>query len=155
KSCTEMPSAKRLVGTSAIANGGTLYQPQVVRQVLDSNGSVVRDFMPKVAAKVPVSPENLATVREGMKEAVSQTGTAYRLDYPDLSIAGKTGTAEYGPRDANGNRRSHAWFTGFAPFDDPQIAVVVMIAGGGEGSTYAVPVAGEILRAFFHLPPAK
>lgn len=144
--------------TAAVANGGTLYQPQVVLKVNDPSGKVVRDFQPKELGKVPVSQENLAVVREGMRQVVADTkGTAYfRMTLKSIPVAGKTGTAEFGEEltdpDGKKYRRSHAWFTAFAPFDKPEIAVVVLFEGGNqnlEGSTFAVPVTDEILKAYF------
>ena len=64
-------------------------------------------------------------------------------------MAGKTGTAEFeGPRDAKGNLPTHALFVGYAPYQDPRIAVAVFLYGGGEGSEAAAPVAGEVMRAY-------
>lgn len=144
--------------TAAIANGGTLYQPQMVMKVTDWSGKVVQDYQPKTLGHVPVSPENLATVREGMRQVIAnkEKGTASRMTLHSIQVAGKTGTAEYGEKigDKDGKevRRSHAWFTAFAPYDKPEIAVVVLLEGGEqslEGSTYAVPVTDAILKAYF------
>jgi penicillin-binding protein 2 len=150
-----------LNATAAIANGGTLYRPQLVHQVVDAEGKVVRDFTPEVIRRVPVDPVNLAIVREGMRGAVTH-GTAYWAGLPtQVPIAGKTGTAEFfvdrnkdgqPDRDKEGNLPTHAWFTAFAPYDDPKVALVVFVSGGGEGSAVAAPIAAEILRAYFGLP---
>jgi penicillin-binding protein 2 len=141
-----------LNATAAIANGGSLYRPQVVRQILDADGNVVRDFQPRLIRQIPVSPENLELVRQGMYAAVHwPNGTGYKANVPGLEVAGKTGTAEFaGPRDEKGNLPTHAWFTAFAPYTDPEIAVVVFIEGGGEGSAVAAPIAAEILKAYFY-----
>jgi len=138
--------------TAAIANGGTLYRPQIVYQVVDAEGRVMRPFSPQVIRRIPISKENLAIVREGMQAAVDW-GTARRAKLEGVTVAGKTGTAEYpGPRDEEGNLPTHAWFIAFAPVEDPQIALVVFIEGGGSGAEIAVPVAAEILRYYFDLP---
>jgi penicillin-binding protein 2 len=146
--------------TAAVANGGTLYQPQLVLNVTDPSGKVVRDYQPKVIRQVPVSPDNLALVRQGMHDVVSDPikGTASaHITLKSVQWAGKTGTAEFGAPIAIKNgvevRRAHAWFTAFAPYDNPQIAIVVLLEGGQEsleGSTYAVPVADEIMKDYFH-----
>ena len=141
-----------LNATVAIANGGTLYRPQIVYQVTDADGHVVKSFAPEVIREVPVSEENLAIVREGMRAAV-EWGTARGAALEGVTVAGKTGTAEYpGPRDEEGNLPTHAWFVAFAPVEDPQIALLVFVAGGGEGTRTAVPIAAEILRYYFGLP---
>ncbi len=141
--------------TAAVANGGTLYKPHLLKEAIGPDGKTVRRVEPTVLGKVPVTPENLAVVRKGMLEAVSPQGTARRLNLPGIRVAGKTGTAEFGePIDAAGTRRSHAWFAAFAPYDDPSIVVVAIIEGGMEqleGSTYAVPAVERVLRAYFGL----
>jgi len=108
---------------------------------------------------VPVSAQNLELVRQGMRLAVAGPGgTARAVSVPGVAVAGKTGTAEYfidrnkdglPDRDRNGNLPTHAWFVSFAPYDDPEIAVVVFVFGGGEGSATAAPVANEILHYYF------
>lgn len=148
-----------LNATAAIANGGTLYRPQVVYQEVDIQGQVVRPFAPEVIRELDVSPENIELVRRGMRGAVTN-GTAYRMHLPEVDVAGKTGTAEYTELDENGNvimdewgyLPTHAWFTAFAPYDNPEIALIVFLHGGGEGSLTAVPVGEEILRAYFDIP---
>jgi penicillin-binding protein 2 len=142
--------------TAAVANGGTLYQPQLVYQIRDAEGNLVQDFQPKVIRQLPVSEENLALVREGMREAVKR-GTAQWLRVGGgLEVAAKTGTAEYCDNpdclDENGNYKdAHAWFTCFAPYKEPEIAIVVFVYGGGEGATAAMPIAAEILNYYFQL----
>ena len=143
--------------TATVANGGTLYQPQVVYQIRDAEGNVTRDFAPQVIRQVPVDAENLRLVREGMRAAVLR-GTAEWLQVGGgLKVAAKTGTAEFCEKypdcvDEDGTiLTTHAWFTCFAPYDDPDIAIVVFVYGGGEGATTAMPVAAEILNYYFQL----
>jgi penicillin-binding protein 2 len=141
-----------LNATAAVVNGGTLRKPYLVRAIADANGRILKEFQPEIIRKIPVSPENLAIVRQGLRMVVTE-GTAPKINLADVKVAGKTGTAEYpGKRDRRGFLPTHAWFTAFAPYDDPQITLVVFIEGGGEGSQVAVPVAAEILRAYFRLP---
>ena len=141
-----------LNGTAAVANGGTLYRPQLVHQIVDGTGKVVKDFDPEVIRRVPVSAQNLDIVREGMRAAVTQ-GTAHRVNLREVAVAGKTGSAEYpGLRDAEGILPTHAWCTAFAPYDDPEIAVVIFVSGGHDGAKVAVPIAAQILRAYFGIP---
>ncbi len=139
---------------SAIANGGTLYRPQLVHDIVDADGRTIRPFQPQVIRRLDVSPTVLATVREGMREAVL-TGTAVKANLPEIAVAGKTGSAEFGTPDAQGYRPTHAWFLAFAPYDNPEVAVVVFVEGGGEGSGVAAPIAARILRYYFGLPAAE
>jgi penicillin-binding protein 2 len=75
------------------------------------------------------------------------------VNLTEIAVAGKTGTAEYaGPRDEEGDLPTHAWFTAFAPYDEPEIALVVFVSGGHGGATIAVPIAAKILRSYFGLP---
>jgi penicillin-binding protein 2 len=140
-----------LNATAAIANSGTLYRPQLVQRIVDSEGQVLRNLVPEVIRRVPVSAQNLELVREGMREAVTN-GTAHRANLAEVAVAGKTGTAEYpGPRDEEGILPTHAWFTTFAPYEEPEIAIVVFVSGGHEGAKIAVPIAARVLRAYFGL----
>ena len=143
-----------LNATAAVANGGTLYRPQIVYQVTDTEGNVVRDFQPEIIRRLPISEENLDIVRQGMEGAV-QWGTAQWANLAEVSVAGKTGTAEYCDKypdclDEKGRIKTlHAWFTAYAPTDDPQIAIVAFVYGGGQGAESAVPVAADIIRYYF------
>ncbi len=138
--------------TAIVANGGTLYKPQLVHAVTDSDGRIVRTIQPQVIRQLPIDPSAFTIVREGMREGVT-SGTSTNANLADVAVAAKTGTAEYyGPR-VNGHLPTHAWFTAFAPYDNPQVVVTVFIAGGGEGSQVAAPAVANILRAYFHLPP--
>ncbi|HSJ52824.1 MAG TPA: penicillin-binding protein 2 [Anaerolineae bacterium] len=148
-----------LNAAATIANGGTLYRPQLVRQVIDGDGQVVRAFAPDVIRQVPISPANMNLVREGMRAVVAGAGaTAWAMKVPGVAVAGKTGTSEFfedrnkdglPDRDKEGHLPTHAWFTAFAPYENPEIALVVFIYGGGEGSAAAVPVASDILNYYF------
>jgi len=139
--------------TAAVANGGTLYRPRIVYEVQTADGQVVHPFRPEVIRQVGISPQHLELARQGLRGAVAW-GTARRADLPEVAVAGKTGTAEFpGPRDEQGNLPTHAWFTAFAPYEDPEIALVVFVARGGEGSTTAVPIAAQILRYYFSRNP--
>ncbi|MBN1661880.1 MAG: penicillin-binding protein 2 [Anaerolineae bacterium] len=145
--------------TAVVANGGTLYRPQLVREVVDAEGRVVQAFAPDVIRRVPASAENFDIVRQGMRAAVAGAGaTAYRMNVPGVAVAGKTGSAEFftdenkdglPDRNKDGTLPTHAWFTAFAPYQDPEIALVVFVYGGGEGSGTAVPIANEILGYYF------
>ena len=141
-----------LNATAAVANGGTLYRPQILYQVLDDDGNLVQGFAPEVIRDLPIDPLHLATVVEGLEAAVVW-GSAQGAYLDTVRVAGKTGTAEFFdpdiPPDEKGNLPTHAWFTAFAPVEAPEIALVVFVYNGGEGTTTAVPIAAEVLRYYF------
>jgi penicillin-binding protein 2 len=148
-----------LVETMAVASGGTIYEPRVVHHMTDANGGLQKDFEPTVRRKLPISDEYMGYIRQGMWEVMNTTyGTGYAARVPGIEMGGKTGTAEfceYVPekqdcrRDKDDNLPTHAWFSAFAPFENPEIAVVVFLYNGGEGSATAAPVAQKILQAYF------
>lgn len=148
-----------LVAASAVANGGYVVQPQIVYQITDATGGLQRDFEPIITRQLPLDEEYTRVLQEGMRQAVmADNGTAYGVRMDNVSVAGKTGTAEfceYIPeeedcrRDDKGFLPFHAWFVAYAPVEDPEIAVVVFIYDGGEGSQVAVPVAKTILESYF------
>jgi penicillin-binding protein 2 len=131
---------------TAVANGGKLLTPRVVREVRDAQGRVIVPNEPKVEGSVGVSEANLAIVREAMRQAV-QWGSANPAQSSLVSIAGKTGTAEFGQRFADGTYETHAWFSGFAPAENPQIAITVFLERG-VGATNAAPLASKILEYY-------
>jgi penicillin-binding protein 2 len=134
--------------TAAIANGGDVLVPRVVKDVVDTKGNVVVPFQRTVREHLPVDPSNLSVFREGMRQAVSW-GTAKNASVSGVQVAGKTGTAEFGEPLADGSHETHAWFSGFAPFQDPQVAVVVFL-DKGNGAIDAAPTAARILDYYFH-----
>ncbi|MCL5784651.1 MAG: penicillin-binding protein 2 [Patescibacteria group bacterium] len=124
--------------TSYIASDGNLYKPELLR-----------DDKPKILAANLLPKEQIKLIKDGLKLVPKDGGTAWPFFNFPIETAGKTGTAEYGdPKD-----RTHAWYTSFAPADDPKIALTVLIEGGGEGSNVAAPVAKETYR--WYLSPDK
>ncbi len=133
---------------AAIANGGTLYRPHLVLRLGATPKGEEEVFEPEEIGKLPLLPEHLQLIQEALQEvAMNPRGTAYYAfkDTP-FPVAGKTGTVEV-PR---GN--THAWFAGYAPADDPQIAVAVVVEHGGEGSVAAAPILRKVVEAYL-LPP--
>ena len=150
-----------LVSTAAVANGGYVVKPQFVQQMVDTQDRVQWQYEPIMQERLPVDPGLLAYVQKGMWYAVNGlAGTSYYSRVEGVTVAGKTGTAEfcaYDPeiqdctdRDHEGNLPFHAWYTAYAPYEDPEIVVTVFVYSGGEGSAVALPVAQEILHAWFH-----
>lgn len=130
------------VYTAAIANGGKIYQPRLVKSVSDEDGQVIEEFQPRLLTEVSVAPESLKVVREGMRRAVTQ-GTARSLSALPIAVAGKTGTSQF---DSGNLKDTHAWFISFAPFEEPKLAIAVLVEAGGEGSGAAAPVAEDAYR---------
>ncbi len=145
-----------LNATAAVANGGTLYRPQLIYQTIGGDGAVTHVLTPEPIHDLSMSPDTIELVRQGLLEAV-EYGTGYYAKIPGLAVAGKTGTAEFARLDDEGNLildhegnlPTHAWFTAFAPYEDPEIALVVFLDDGGEGSQTAAPVAAKVLRYYF------
>ncbi|MHB0868600.1 MAG: penicillin-binding protein 2 [Chloroflexota bacterium] len=135
--------------TNAIANGGRLLQPRVVASIRDAEDNLIRNVEPEEIRRLPISENNLATIRRGM-ERVPENDDTRKFNVPALKIAGKTGTAEFpGPKDAKGIMPTHGWFTASAPYDDPQISVTVFVQRGG-GPSDAVPTAMKIFKRYFN-----
>jgi len=132
---------------AAVGNGGTLYRPQVVEMIAADPTHPDVTFQPVVEGQLPINADNLAVIRDSLtKVAMSEYGTAYAA-FKGLSIqvAGKTGTAE------SGQELPHAWFAGYAPADDPQIAIAVVVEHSGEGARYAAPLFRKVVEAYFGL----
>lgn len=128
--------------TCAIANDGKLMKPYIVDRVENSAGSVIKQFNTSAYGSLMTEGEADA-LTELMKEVV-ETGTGKKLSGLSYTAAGKTGSAEY-----NTYGDSHAWFTGFAPAENPQICVTIIVEGAGSGGDFAVPVAKRIFDAYF------
>jgi len=128
---------------SVIANGGKLYKPEVVDKIIGSDGSIVKDIEPEIIRQHFISPENIEWIQKGMRENVV-SGSGRELSDLPFSVAGKTGTAQYA-----GNKKTHAWYVAYAPYEDPEIVLAVIVEGGGEGHTTSVPIAKELLKWYF------
>ena len=145
---------------SSIANGGTVVKPTIIKTILNSDGTEVpREEIEKYTNEklgientddgIQINPENINVAKEGMRMATSEAGgTAYNIFKNfQVEVAGKTGSAEAG-KDSNNNDLVDAWFVCFAPFENPEVAVVVMIENGGHGN-YAAEVARDVLTQYF------
>ncbi|MFH1810149.1 MAG: penicillin-binding protein 2 [Pseudomonadota bacterium] len=155
---------------AAIGNGGTLYAPQLVREIRDHEGNVIHHFDPAVRWRVPVDPAFLQAIQGGLSAVLEQGGTAYGLFWrrepaglaewmrnSGVALAGKTGTAQVVKMGETIKKlheldyweRDHAWFAAYAPADDPEIAVAVINEHSGHGGSEAAPIAGNVIRAYF------
>jgi penicillin-binding protein 2 len=131
-----------LVG--AVGNGGTLYDSQIVQRVSGSQGVPEKVFPPEVRGTLPVAPERLATIQAGLRSVTGdEQGTAhYAFTGLSVSVAGKTGTAE------NPSTVPHAWFVGYAPAEDPKIAIAVVVEYAGQGTAAAAPRFRALIETF-------
>lgn len=128
---------------ATIANGGTRYQPHIVSQIRRSDAAVI-DIAPKISGKVNVSSEFLQISREGMRQAVTE-GTAQQLKDLSVKVAGKTGTAQFG-----GDKKVHSWFASFAPYDNPEIVMAILMEGKNEDNISPVPITKEVYDWYFN-----
>ncbi len=132
---------------SAVVNGGTLYKPQIVGQIRDRNGRIVKTFGAQIIRHVAVTQEALKAVRAGMDQVTQPWGTAYGLAIDGLPFGGKTGTAE----TAGGSGPNTTWFVAYAPAKHAKIAMAVFVdRSGGYGAQVAAPIAREIMVEYFN-----
>lgn len=128
----------------AIANGGDLLKPRLVKKIVTGDDKLVKKFGPEYIKKKVVSKSSVQIVKQGMKQAVL-SGTSEPLQDLPVSSGAKTGTAQ----TPQGEGEEHSWFTAFAPYENPEIAITVMVENGGEGYDSALPVAKETLNYYF------
>jgi penicillin-binding protein 2 len=145
---------------AAIANGGTLYKPQLVQRIEDLDGRVMEEFKPQVVRTVDIDPGARKAVVDALIAVVNEPGgTAYSKRLKDVIVAGKTGTAQVARLGTTRLKthqmdywvRDHAWFASFAPADKPEIAVVVLNEHGGHGGSDAAPTAMAVIQKYFDL----
>jgi penicillin-binding protein 2 len=174
-----------LLSATTIANDGELMRPTILREILDSDGNIIKSFLsdplwdittePMIdifndpsspggceskltGEKKAVEPWVIEKVQEGMRQAVLNGTLTDEFENVNISVAGKTGTAEYCDKYANeknlcipGNWPTHAWTTAYAPYEDPEIAVVAFVYNGGEGASVAGPIVRQLLEAYFEI----
>jgi penicillin-binding protein 2 len=140
---------------ATLANGGTLWQPRLVRQIVPADGAA-QEIAP---VRAPGGPKwearHIRVVREGMRDVVNMPdGTGKRARLPHVTVAGKTGTAEYGVKGAG---QKMTWMIAFAPFDEPRYAVAMLVEDGISGGTTVAPLVKQLLTRVFseveHLDP--
>lgn len=128
---------------AALANGGDIYKPHLVKKIIGSDG-ISTEIKPEVIDTLPLSQDELQLLVEALHGVVSDPhGTAHWMQLPSISIAGKTGTAQ------NPHGEDHAWFISFAPVEDPEIAISVLVENAGHGSSVAAPLARKIIEYYF------
>jgi peptidoglycan glycosyltransferase len=127
---------------AAVANGGVMMKPYIVDRIENAEGGRVKRYSPQIIGK-PMSPAEAAYIGIMMRMVVTD-GTGKKLKSLKVEAAGKTGSADHGQ-----GVPAHAWFIGYAPYDDPQIVVSIIVEDVGTGSDYAVPIAKQIFEAYF------
>jgi penicillin-binding protein 2 len=154
-----------LVVTSAVANGGKIVKPHVMKKIETPDGQNILNSMTEVVGNIPVSQNTLSIIKRGLWEVVNKNyGTAWIARPGEgIEISGKTGTAQVIGRRENeatydrklpDHFKPHAWFVSFAPSEDPKIAISVIIEHGGHGSSAAGPVARELVKCYL-IPDAE
>jgi len=146
--------------TAALSNGGILYQPSLIKEIQKLDSGKVEKYPPKVERRISVSPETLGLIKQGLVAAVNDKhGTGGQARLENIAVGGKTGTAQLirldrfkdvSEQEIPYRYRDHAWFTCFAPAEDPEIAVTVLIEHGGHGGSSAAPVARKLLKRYFN-----
>jgi penicillin-binding protein 2 len=142
---------------AAVANGGTLYMPRLALELTDQRGGSVRRFDPALVGKLPIDDKHIQIVREGVRAGMligkspfgaNYTGTSWDSKIPEITMAGKTSTAEYGTEGPDGKLPTHGWFSFWAPHEAPKIAGSVFVSRG-RGAQEAAKVAREVVKAYF------
>ena len=149
---------------AAVANGGVRYKPIILDRIETAPGQTFYKAVASVSGNIAVSPQTLNIVRKGLQEAVNgNRGTARGARLKTVQMCGKTGTGQvFSRKSASGRNpdvsplylKDHAWFVAYAPAEDPQIAVAVIIEHGEHGSSTAAPIASEVIKAYFKPPQA-
>jgi penicillin-binding protein 2 len=129
--------------TTFFANQGKLYRPHFIHQILSDNDKLIKIGDEDPIRENFIKDNNIRIVREGMRQTIT-TGSARSMSTLPVEAAGKTGTAQWSTK-----KPTHAWFTGFAPYDKPEIVITILIEEGGEGSTVSVPVAKDFMQWYF------
>ncbi len=133
--------------TALLANYGNTFKPHFAKGYFDTEGNLIE--FPTERIKVDIDKEHFDVVRKGMYDVVNENGTATWIKQKEVAIAGKTGTSQ------NPHGEDHALFIGFAPYEDPKIAVAVFVENVGYGSTHAAPIARDIIRTYLRLDKPK
>ncbi len=129
--------------TTVFANGGTLYKPSLIKEIVSDTGKLIKKKEPEIIRKNFIDSYNIEVVRQGMRQTITN-GSARSLSNLSVKVAGKTGTAQW-----SNKKEPHAWFTCFAPYKNPEIVITVLVEEGGEGTYVSVPIAKEILEYYF------
>jgi penicillin-binding protein 2 len=132
-----------------VANDGVRYRPHLVRAIKNTETGEVHHVEPEIAGKIDAPPGFWAAMRQSLGHVVSQ-GTARSAQIPGIDIAGKTGSAEH-----DKGKKTNSWFVGFAPAENPRIAICVLVEEAGHGGDVAAPLASQVIKAYLSKAPVK
>jgi penicillin-binding protein 2 len=145
--------------TAVVANGGTLYRPHLVKEIVDFDGRIVHNTVPEVINRMTLNPEYINSVKKGLEAVVNDPGgTGRRGHLTEIKVAGKTGTTQtvsleryqgFSATTRPYKWKDHAWFTSYAPAEDPEVVVTVLLEHTGGGGAKAAPLAAKVLAAYF------
>ena len=149
---------------SAVANGGMLLKPYLVKRIEEPEGEIRKEFFPSITGQLGADPDHLEQIRLALRDVVNgNRGTAKRSRLKNIIVSGKTGTAQVVRMKSNEELakgeaipvkyRDHAWFVAFAPYEKPEIAVAIIIEHGGHGGATAAPIAKKVFKKYFKLYP--
>jgi penicillin-binding protein 2 len=129
---------------TTIATEGEVYKLHLVKKIISADGNTIEEIMPIIHKKVNFSSDTFKIIKEGLRQTILK-GTGWRANIQELAVAGKTGTAQ------NPQGETHAWFIGFAPYENPEVCITVFIENGGEGGVEAAPIARAMLEKYFNI----
>lgn len=135
---------------SAIANGGTLYEPQTAKALVDESREVIKEFAPKIKKQNIADSTILEIIREGMRQTVTAGSATGWLDKISVDVATKTGTAQTGKRTVDGRDYLYSWTVSFAPIENPEIVFVAVVEDIKEGQVGALPITKDVLEWYFN-----
>ncbi|MCL2029570.1 MAG: penicillin-binding protein 2 [Deltaproteobacteria bacterium] len=145
--------------TAMLANGGLLYRPRLVKELVDIEGRIVRTSEPELVSRLDLPPQFFRAVQDGLEASVSESaGTGRRAALPGRRVSGKTGTSQvvsnrifqsFSRNQVPYRLRDHAWFSCYAPAEEPEVVVTVLLENTGGGGTFAAPLARSLLAAYF------
>jgi penicillin-binding protein 2 len=149
---------------AAVANGGMLLKPYLVKRVEEPGGKTIKEFFPEIRGQISGSSENMEVIRKALRDVVNGArGTGKRSRLKNIIVSGKTGTVQVVRMKSNEELekedevpykyRDHAWFVAFAPYEKPEIAVAVLVEHGGHGGATAAPIAKKVFKKYFELYP--
>jgi penicillin-binding protein 2 len=149
---------------AAVANGGMLLKPYLVKRIEEPGGTTIKEFFPEIRGQIAGSSENMEVIRKALRDVVNgPRGTGKRSRLKNVIVSGKTGTVQVVRMKSNEELekedevpykyRDHAWFVAFAPYEKPEIAVAVLVEHGGHGGSTAAPIAQKVFKKYFQLYP--